>query len=163
MRHYKKQQHKSRSFLLNKNLVLVSACNTVIPWPALIFFEWLRKVTIRSVFFSPGSSPCFAHRERLFQLSVNYTIWIDCWWIKRQGTFSQCPKVFVWKTFFPFSRPGEFEQPILSVVNFDQHERCISINLGNCPIQFLISLDFRKAFHMYLSSISHLNSQYTIP
>ena len=38
-----------------------------------------------------------------FQLSnshsVNYTIWIDCWWIKRQGTFFQRPKVFVWKTF----------------------------------------------------------------
>ena len=76
-RHYKKQQHKSRSFLLNKNLVLVSACNTVIPWPALIFFEWLRKVTIRSVFFLLGAVPAFLI-ERLFQLSnshsLNYTI-----------------------------------------------------------------------------------------
>ena len=105
-RHYKKNStHKSRSFNQIRSLILVSACNTAIPWPALIFFEWLRKVTIRSVFFSPGSSPCFAHRERLFQLSVNYTIWIDCWWIKRQGTFSQCPKVFVWKTFVSVLSP----------------------------------------------------------
>ena len=87
-----------------------------------------------------------------FQTHNHYTIWKDSWWIKRRGTFFfSVQKYLFGKLLYPFSRPGELEEPILCVVNFDLHERCISINWETAPSNF----SFLKHEKYHLISKKH--------
>ena len=139
-RHYKKQQHKSRSFLLNKNFDFgfsMQHCYSV----ACFDFLWMAEKSDYPLRFLLSREPSLLFSLRGFfnfqtriQWIIQFELTVDK--LNEKERFFSVPKYLSEKLLYPFSRPGELEEPILSVVDFDKHERCISTNWKTAPFNF---------------------------
>ena len=84
----------------------------------------------------------FFNFQTRIQWIIQFELTVDK--LNEKERFSSVPK-------YLSEKPGEFDKPILSVVNLDQHERCISINWKTAPFNF----SFLKQEKYHLISKKH--------